>query len=102
MNGNAFTGGWPSSWSGLTGLSFIDVAHNSLTGPLPDLNVFPLSNIENLWVDHNQFSGTIPTHLSSGIKLSTYFALELLIQNASLRVLLIAHSIAHPLLALFY
>jgi Leucine-rich repeat (LRR) protein len=76
MNGNGLTGGWPSSWSLLTSLSFIDVGHNSLTGPLPDLNLFPFSNIENLWVDHNRFSGTIPKDLSSGHKLSKCIALE--------------------------
>lgn len=59
----------------LTSLTNLDVADNSLTGALPEQALSTLTNLEYLWLDHNQFSGTIPSDLSKLTRLREFFHL---------------------------
>ena len=53
------TGTLPASLSSLTALQRLDVSHNSLTGPMPNLS--PLTELRSVFVDNNQLTGTIPS-----------------------------------------
>ncbi|RZR95770.1 hypothetical protein BHM03_00024678 [Ensete ventricosum] len=52
LSHNGFTGGLPSSLRDMVSLSIIDVSHNDLEGPVPDIPVFRKAPVE--WFLHNK------------------------------------------------
>lgn len=65
--GNLFTGSLPASFSGCAALRVLDAAGNRLTGEVPLLGSLaqPASDLEELILDENNLSGTIPSSLGS-------------------------------------
>jgi len=59
---NALEGEFPVSFSKLTNLRDLNMAYNNLNGMLPQSNILDkLKYLKTLRLDHNQFTGTLPT-----------------------------------------
>ncbi|MDO7888149.1 DUF6443 domain-containing protein [Hymenobacter cheonanensis] len=63
---NQLTGRLPAAWQGLRNLQVLSVQDNQLSGPLPEM----LPAVE-LYLDRNQFSGTVPPGYATSAKLLT-------------------------------
>lgn len=65
--GNLFSGSLPASFSACAALKVLDAAGNRLTGTVPPLGSVaqPVSELEELILDENHLSGTIPSSLGS-------------------------------------
>jgi len=92
MHSNQFDGEIPSSMGNATGLHFVDLSSNQLSGSIPidfyqsnlervylnnnqltgsiSPDVGNLSNVVALWLQHNQLSGVIPLELKISSLLS--------------------------------
>jgi Leucine-rich repeat (LRR) protein len=61
LRNNQLSGNIPSSFSNLTNLVRLDLQNNQLNGTLPDLN---MPTLNSLFVNNNQFTGSIPTFIN--------------------------------------
>ncbi|XP_057512801.1 receptor-like protein 7 [Actinidia eriantha] len=64
MRSNMFDGPIPS-FQMSKNLSYIDLSHNNLTGPVPDAHFEGLSNLVNINLAYNSFHGSVPSSLFS-------------------------------------
>jgi Leucine-rich repeat (LRR) protein len=59
----------PSSISKLTGLTFLHLSQNKLTGDIPD-TLSTLTNLKQLYLDRNDLSGQIPNYFGNFIHMN--------------------------------
>jgi hypothetical protein len=66
---NQFEGSFPKEWSGLKELRSFSVSHNLMTGTFPDMS--QMSRLVNLFLDDNDFEGSLPDYLGDLTDLCT-------------------------------
>jgi Leucine-rich repeat (LRR) protein len=65
MDGNSFQGCIPATtFKNKVGLTVLNLTGNKLNGSIPD-NLATLTNLQELYLGHNNLSGTIPEILGN-------------------------------------
>lgn len=72
LHNNGLTGGIPDV-SENTNLYRLELSNNTLSGGISGNGIFNLENLELLYLDHNQLTGTIPVNFGNNSNLADIF-----------------------------